>query len=44
MKLTNQEQVLEAARAGAKKYAPEQLELLKKFAAIDCGSGTKRAT
>ena len=38
MKLTNQEQVLAAARAGAKKYAAEQLELLRKFSAIDCGS------
>ena len=30
--------VVNAANEGAKRYAPEELEVLKKFAAIDCGS------
>lgn len=32
---------LAAIRAGAEKYAPRQLELLGKFAAIDCGTGDR---
>ena len=38
MKLDNKQAVIEAATAGAKKYADEQLDLLRQFAGIDCGS------
>ena len=38
MKLDNKQAVIEAATAGAKKYADEQLDLLRQFACIDCGS------
>lgn len=34
----NAENVIRAARAGAKAAAPEQMEVLRQFAAIDCGT------
>ena len=33
------ENCLEIARRGAEKYAPQQLDLLRRFAAVDCGTG-----
>ena len=33
------EQILQAAKEGAKKYFDEQVSLLTKFSSIDCGTG-----